>query len=508
MDDKIIVTHKAALVAKYKSRGLAAIRKALRALVAADKKRGIKTRVIYLDDAKAMKSAKSKPLVNNTDCRATKSAIDAIFKKHQPDYLMILGAPDVLPHQDLLNPAYAAGDDDDKKAWGDIPYACDASYSRDVARFVGPTRIVSRLPDLTGATEPSHLIALIRIAAGWKSRQPKNYVDYFGLSAHEWQGSTALSLDAIFGNATALDLAPPKGPKFPKSRLDALMHFINCHGEESSPAFLGQKGNQYPVSLTTRALQGAVKEGAVASVECCYGGQLYDSVTLGIDIPICQSYLRQGSYAYFGSTTIAYGPVDTNGAADLVCQYFLLHILAGASTGRAALMARQQFVNQAGQMDPVDLKTLAQFCLYGDPSIHPVAAPEAALSAKDVNTESTEKFRRSERRAALAQTGKFLQKNKATASTPQKTHKPAATAKSALAAIAAKSGLPRDQVFVAYKVKGGAQVMGVTKKAVGIPAHYYLSIGRPEGKGNRYRIAVIAKEINGRIIDYRIYQQR
>ena len=108
-------------------------------------------------------------------------------------------------------------------------------------------------------------------------------------------------------------------------------------------------------------------EGTVAAVECCYGAELYDSITLEIDMPICQSYLRQGAYGYLGSTTIAYGPAKTNGAADFLCQYFLLNVLDGASIGRAALLARQQFVEHAAQMDPFDLKTLAQFCLLGDP---------------------------------------------------------------------------------------------------------------------------------------------
>lgn len=508
MDDKIIVTHKAALVAKYKNKGLSAIRKALRDLIAADRKRGIKTRVIYLDDARAMKALKVAPQVNNSDCRAAKVAIDAIFKKRNPDYLMILGAPDVVPHQDLINPVYQAGDDEDKRVWSDLPYCCDVPYARDSASFIGPTRVIGRLPDLTAATEPSHLITLLHHATNWKHRPLEKYAQYFGLSADVWQGSTRLSLDAVFGNAANLNLSPPQGPGFSKSKLGALTHFINCHGAESVPEFYGQKGKQYPVSLATRTLQGAIREGAIAAVECCYGGQLYDSVTLGIDIPICQSFLQQGAYAYFGSTTIAYGPADLNGAADFICQYFLLNLLVGASVGRAALMARQQFVAQSAQMDPVDLKTLAQFCVYGDPSIHPVAAAEAAPSIKGVEPESSQRFCRSERRAALQQAGKFLRKTKATASAPLKAHKPAASAKSALANIAAKGGLPRSQTFIAYKVKGGTPAKGGAGKIASVPSRYYLTVGRPDARDDFSRVAVIAKEVNGRIIDYRIYQQR
>ena len=75
----------------------------------------------------------------------------------------------------------------------------------------------------------------------------------------------------------------------------------------------------------------------MAAVECCYGAELYDSVTLSLPMPICQRYLIQGAYGYFGSSTIAYGPEEGNGAADLITQYFLLAMLDGASLGRAAL---------------------------------------------------------------------------------------------------------------------------------------------------------------------------
>jgi Aspartyl/Asparaginyl beta-hydroxylase len=41
-----------------------------------------------------------------------KEAIDAIFNHREPDYLMILGAPDVVPHQRLINTLKDDDDDD------------------------------------------------------------------------------------------------------------------------------------------------------------------------------------------------------------------------------------------------------------------------------------------------------------------------------------------------------------------------------------------------------------
>jgi len=105
MDDKIIVSNRSALTAKYGRAGLTKIRKAVASLIAADAKRGIKSRLVFLDDDAAMKRLKGRAVTSYGDPRQNKEAIDAIFRAENPEYLMILGATDVVPHQDLANPA-------------------------------------------------------------------------------------------------------------------------------------------------------------------------------------------------------------------------------------------------------------------------------------------------------------------------------------------------------------------------------------------------------------------
>jgi hypothetical protein len=352
---------------------------------------------------------------------------------------------------------------------------------------------------------------LLRTAASYRSRSPDNYTGYYGLSAKVWQGSTRLSLNNIFGNATSLLLAPPSGPKYPGGQLRNRVHFINCHGGPASPEFQGQQGNSYPTSLTTQATAGEIVDGAIAAVECCYGGELYDSITLGIDQPICQSYLRQGAYGYLGSTTIAYGPADENGAADLICQYFLLNVLDGASIGRAALLARQQFVERTAQMDPIDLKTLAQFCLLGDPSVHPVAGPSATGVPKGVAPADAKRFFRAERRAKLRQTGEFLKKTKPTASKRVPPGKLSPNTKAALSNIAKLAGLGPKKTFTAFAVQNVPRSKGRGAKTAAAPSRYHITIGTPKGKKTdkvQRGVAVVAKELNGRIVGYRIYHQR
>jgi hypothetical protein len=152
-------------------------------------------------------------------------------------------------------------------------------------------------------------------------------------------------------------------------------HFINCHGADTDFHFYGQRGNNYPESFDASFLGSQISEGTVTAAECCYGGQLYDPANTGGQPGISSSYLREKAYGYFGSTTIAYGPAKGNGSADLLCQFFLKRVLAGASLGRAALEARQEFAQSSPHISPIDLKTLAQFNLLGDPAITPVAVP-------------------------------------------------------------------------------------------------------------------------------------
>jgi hypothetical protein len=512
MDDKVIVTNRAALTAKYKAAGVARIKTAIGALIAADADRGIKSRLVYLDDAATMKKFGGTAVKDSTSARQNKEAIDAIFHALNPEYLMILGSTDVVPHQDMKNPAYTSPNDDpDECAYGDLPYACDAPYSRDIATFKGPTRVVGRLPDLTKAAAPSHLLTLLAIAAKYQPRNVTDYGGYFGLSTFSWRKSTEQSLFNVFGNSAALTIAPPKGPAHAASRLAPLAHFINCHGGQSNPDFYGEKGNSQPRSLTSNAIAGKIKTGTVAAVECCYGAELYDSVTLSLPLPICQRYLIQGAYGYFGSSTIAYGPATGNGAADLITQYFLLAVLDGASTGRAALLARQRFVQQTGELDPVDLKTLGQFSLLGDPSIHPAKVVSATSVPKGVDTGQARRIERRERRAKLHAAGELLQETKPTASRQATKVRKSAAVLKALANIAREAGISARKDFTAFDVKTpkGARSRGT--KAAPVASRYYVAIywaKKRSRSAERLRIAAVAKEVSGRIVGYRIYTEK
>ncbi|SEK67229.1 Peptidase family C25 [Roseateles sp. YR242] len=379
--DKYIVLHRGSLRAKYRAEGLARIEAALQQLVAADRRRGVETQLLAIDMSTPMKAIGATPVPEHPDARQLKRAIDALVTARAPHYIVLLGGPDVLPMVPLRNAAHG-GDlgDSDPAVPSDLPYACDAAYSTDPNRFLGPTRVVGRLPDLAGSHKPDLLLRLIRAAARHKALPREDYLESFSLSAEVWQASTRQSLTNTFGHADHLHLSPPEGPRWTKADLAPRMHFINCHGQKDMPEYYGQQGEDFPVSHRSALIRDRISAGTVIAAECCYGAQLFDPALADGQWPMALRYLADGATAFLGSTTIAYGPSEGNGSADLLCQYFLQRVLAGASTGRALLEARQKFAGERTHLDPMDLKTLGQFYLLGDPSLQPVCFVSHALA--------------------------------------------------------------------------------------------------------------------------------
>ncbi len=167
--DKVIITNMGALKDKYQA-GVGRVEQAIRRLIAADSKRGLNTLLVAIDSAADMAAVQGQAVADRLDQQAVKFAIDAVYDAYEPDYIMILGAPDIVPHQNLKNPVYDPQGDDDKVVPSDIPYACEAPYSKQPADFIGPTRVVGRLPDLVGSRNPAYMVSLLSTAARHTAR--------------------------------------------------------------------------------------------------------------------------------------------------------------------------------------------------------------------------------------------------------------------------------------------------------------------------------------------------
>ena len=518
--DKVIVSNRTALVAKYGAAGVTRLTKAIKALIAADNKRGIGTRLVFLDNPTSMKGTSAAAVTQAADCASNKAAIDGIYRAWTPDYIVILGAHDVIPHQDLANPVYAGptGDDLDRLAYGDLPYACESPYSKDINDFLGPTRVVSRLPDLTGGRDPAYLENLLKVAAGYAPREGALYGPYFAVTAAIWKKSSSLSTTQIFGSDGDLKSVPSASSKWPTPTLRRLVHFFNCHGADTSEKFYGQPASgaeTYPVALRGSFIDGKIAEGTIVAAECCYGAQLFDPKTLDGRAGMSNVYLANKAYGFFGSTTIAYGPEDSNADADLLCIYFLQNVLSGASLGRSVLQARQQFIRASSPLHPMDLKTLAQFNLYGDASLTPVKVPSASAGTPKTMAgkalHHADRVERNDRRRVLFTAGASL------ATSEPRTHRvalpPGRSVSAALKKHAAQEGIAPSKVlsFVVRRSQhqGPSSPLPKMLRIAGAsaPSRFHVLFGsKRDGGGADANVvdfaAVIAKEVGGKIVSF------
>lgn len=413
--DKIIIGNDAALKAKYGQQARD-IHKSIATLIAADQKRGLSSKYVAVDDPSLTKPLGVNP-AKPGDEKAHKDAVDAVYKKYQPDYIVLLGSPDIVPHITLTNPLFnpkQPDDDSDKSVLSDLPYACDISYSNDPADFIGPTRVVSRLPDIFNTPNLKYFLSILDFARKATPRAREDYSGYLGVTAAVWHRSTAKSLTNVFGTTKTMRNVPTSTYRWSSAQLDALAHFFNCHGSDVDTHYYGQLGNSYPIAHAAAYITGKIQPGTVMAAECCYGAQLFDPAATKGQMPIANVYLQGGAFAFWGSTTIAYGPATTNNNADLICQYFFQEVLKGSSIGEAALAARQKLAWIAKTISPTNLKTLAQFILLGDASVHCVASDLSEKESVKIGSGKTAQVwnpveaQRKLRRSTAADNGRAL----------------------------------------------------------------------------------------------------
>lgn len=493
---KLIVTSKGNLVKKY-GKDFPKVTALLAALKKSDKTKKLKTEIAFIDDAESMKKFKLKKAAASLSPRECKRTVDALFNKWNPAYIVIFGAQDVFPFQNLLNPA----DDEDESIPSDLPYGCSAPYSTRVDAFTGPSRVVGRIPDIPGQGDVSYLTALIGNIIGHKPQPASGYTDYFAVTAKVWRKSTELSLKSMFGESDQMLTSPPASGRYPKAQLKPRTHFYNCHGATLDPNYYGQEGNDFPSALHSKDIVKKISDATVVAAECCYGAEVFDPVESGNNVlSIASQYLLQHAIAFMGSSTIAYGPADSQGLADLITQDFIKRVLTGSSAGRAMLEARQEFLTTNGpDLDPYELKTLAQFYLLGDPSVQPVDQELTKVASGSNSIEN--------RRLMLFGKGMGLTKSiHASEEVKPRKHIYSKALKDVMKKTRIKRADVRERV---YRIpKPASAVTTLAKGPVASDLKYRAFIKKTSAKGGpRFRVLVV-KESGDQLLGWKVYLSR
>jgi hypothetical protein len=394
---KLSVTVKDRLDGKYKDRAaLKKIEAAVERWRDADSKRGIQTVHVAVDDPadKTMKELRVAPVSGEATPEKIKQVIDQLWTKitPTPDYLVLFGGHDIVPMFEVKNPTDLWKKDDDQNLLTDNPYASSRRFRRSHPKsYLIPDRAIGRIPDMLSDPDPAWFVDYLKTARKWKSRDASIYKRPYVICTAEAKGAGIDCIQQAFAKPTLpLFTCPPTSDiSTPaRDRLSARLHMIKCHGNVGDPAFWGYRlSNEDKPAITSATLKSRLKPSTLAAAMCCYGAQIFSpsdpKAKSPGEWPMASTYLREGAVGFVGSTMKAWvGLADMSGA-DWIVADFLRRVLGGASIGRAFLESKQDnpgYHYTRGRVQGIqEEKTVIEYVLLGDPSIHPVSSlPDSA----------------------------------------------------------------------------------------------------------------------------------
>ena len=104
----LIISNYQALLTKYGNE-IAQVLSSVFDLISADRAKGIHTVLEYVDQPI---NRNIPPVTLTTDAAQNKATIDALYQQYEPDYMVLLGADDIIPFQLINDPVpHIAGAD-------------------------------------------------------------------------------------------------------------------------------------------------------------------------------------------------------------------------------------------------------------------------------------------------------------------------------------------------------------------------------------------------------------
>jgi hypothetical protein len=390
MTSKLVFTHGGNFEGKFGVTAKQNLETRLNQLVDFDAKKGMSTKVVFVDDPASV-APFGIAATNLTTAQAIKGVVDAIATKAPQDYFIAIGGHDIVPFFEYQNPVSGTTDktvpsDNGYATSGanQLPLVPDRSFGRlPTSNDSKPDLLWNQLDEILSFKPPAANGGGYAIYADYWSQPSRNIANQLGIP------ETSQSL------SPPIDVQPNPG-SFPTAGLLAgQFHFFNLHGDLRNSPWTGQDGKNlraYPQACLPTLIPPGVRH-TIAACEACYGGDSYGTkaVRRTVGTANCLAYLNQQAIGFCGSTTIAYGGTnDSPGlwAADLLVLYFLQGIRAGKAMGTALRDAKirvaQDAMQKNGAYDDLTKKTLLQFLLYGDPSIAPIQSRFVSKSAKAI----------------------------------------------------------------------------------------------------------------------------
>lgn len=385
----VVLGHRAALVRRFGTAGWQAIDECVQRLCGVLRQRGLFVVAGYIDapGGLAMRDIPS-PAPIAADAMAIRDAVREMatqlqLRNLELTTLVLIGGDQCIPFHRLQNPI----PDDEPYVLSDNPYACDD------AGYLLPQRIVARLPE-GDSDDPQLLIGMLESMVHYHSQVPHHSQAGFdlatllrirstpaqhlavGIAADAWREPSLLVLRNLHSDAKLLTSPPITAQNLAVRALAGCeVLYINLHGAAGMPHFYGQSATGWgaasalPIAISPNHLTRAIVGGAIIISEACYGAELAGRTPLN-SVPL--KALSEGALAFVGSTVNAYGSAATPLlGADLLFERMTRYLADGVPIGMALHFARLEFAqimyDRQGFLDDVDMKTLIEFILLGNP---------------------------------------------------------------------------------------------------------------------------------------------
>jgi hypothetical protein len=403
----IILSTRAGLEKQYGQQSMTVIDEEIKKLADTISRRvGMRGLVFYPDDPEITNTLGINR-IDSIDPAKIKNAvgdIDRLLAKkgEMIGALLIVGGPDVVPFHELANPT----EDADATVASDNPYAVlDSNYfipewpvgripgekGQDAGLLLEQIRNIRNYHGLFASPKTINLTQVFsgifdlfqklfgnqaNLNTGEITTSSTSPSSSLGITASVWRRSS-LSVFKPIGDSTDMFISPPEtsGSINTDKVASSQLGYFNLHGLTDSPNWYGQRETtdttttEYPIAISPKDLAKNDSGPQVIYSESCYGAYIFDKSE---DESMALKFISLGAKAFVGSTTIAYGSVNTPLiGADLLGFQFWKSLREGFTAGEALMQAKVEMVRELnkrqGFLDGDDQKTLISFVLYGDP---------------------------------------------------------------------------------------------------------------------------------------------
>lgn len=297
-------------------------------------------------------------------CEDIVSLLTQIYEEAVPNYLLIIGDSSVIPSIVWDNES----PDDDANVPSDLPYITldtESPWSGKRYDFDDITQ-VGRIP-ASAKNGFKHAVSYLENTVTHRVQEEPTAFAYSAIVWEKTSRTAFLPLGAELVTSPKYTSDPDRVPNGLQlldplgSRYNLLC--FNLHGSDASHAWYGEWQGNYPEAFNKSLLPDGDRSYVICT-EACYGAR--PKVNARGEQGIVVNALSNGCLAFVGSSRIAYGMSDGRmSCADVIANTFTKGVTAGMTVGAAFLKALSAVGR--GDMDEIDIKTLAEFALYGDP---------------------------------------------------------------------------------------------------------------------------------------------